>query len=439
MNIYWDVGEAMSEIIKIKAREVLDSRGNPTVEVDVVTENGIFRAMTPSGASAGQHEALELRDEDKSRYFGKGTLKAVNNVNKKIAPKLINLDCRHQETIDNIMLKLDGTDNKDNFGANAVLPVSMAVTKAGAAAKNLPIYSYIGELFGVIPHKLPVPMCNVINGGKHAGQENSIQEHMLMPTGAKSFTEGIRMISESYHHLAKLLKEKLGAGAILIGDEGGFAPAQITNINDRLDLMLKAVENAGYEGLMHIALDPASSEFFYNGIYKVGKNSYSGGEMVDFYVNLCKKYPIISIEDGLAEDDWDSWVELTKKLGTEVQIVGDDLFVTNTKRIQKGIELGAANSVLIKLNQIGSVTETLNAIKMAHDQGWTAVVSHRSGETEDNYIADLVVGTSCGQIKTGAPARSDRNAKYNQLIRIEEELGDEAEYPGIDFRMDHLA
>ena len=429
----------MSKIIKIKAREVLDSRGNPTVEVDVITEDGIFRAMTPSGASAGQHEALELRDGDKSRYFGKGTLKAVKNVNKKIAPKLIDLDCCHQETIDNIMLKLDGTENKDNFGANAILPVSMAVTKAGAAAKDIPLYSYIGELFGVIPHKLPVPMCNVINGGKHAGQENSIQEHMLMPTGAKCFSEGIRMVSESYHHLAKLLKEKFGAGGVLIGDEGGFAPAQITNIEDRLNLMLKAVANAGYEGMMHIALDPASSEFFYNGIYKIGKKSYKGGELVDFYIELCKKYPIISIEDGLAEDDWSSWVELTKRIGTEVQIVGDDLFVTNTKRIQKGIKLGAANSVLIKLNQIGTVTETLNAIKMAHDQGWTAVVSHRSGETEDNFIADLVVGTSSGQIKTGAPARSDRNAKYNQLLRIEEELGEEAEYHGIDFRMDHLA
>jgi len=429
----------MSKIIKINAREVLDSRGNPTVEVDVVTENGVFRAMTPSGASAGQHEALELRDKDKSRYFGKGTLNAVKNVNKKIAPKLIDLDCRHQETIDNIMLKLDGTENKENLGANAILPVSIAVTKAGADAKNLPLYSYIGELFGVIPHKLPVPMCNVINGGKHAGQENSIQEHMLMPTGAKSFTEGIRMISESYYHLAKLLKDKFGAGAILIGDEGGFAPPQITNVNNRLDLMLKAVTNAGYEGMMRIALDPASSEFFYDGIYKICKKSYSGGEMVDFYVDLCKKYPIVSIEDGLAEDDWDSWMELTKKIGTEVQIVGDDLFVTNTRRIQKGIELAAANSVLIKLNQIGSVTETLNAIKMAHDQGWTAVVSHRSGETEDNFIADFVVGTSSGQIKTGAPARSDRNAKYNQLIRIEEELGEEAEYPGIDFRMDYLA
>ncbi len=425
----------MSEITKIKAREVLDSRGNPTVEVDVKTENGIFRAMTPSGASAGSHEALELRDGDKSRYLGMGTLKAIENVNKKIAPKLIGLDCCHQETTDKLMIKLDGTENKNKLGANAILPVSIAVVKAGAAAKKLPLYVYIGELFGVIPHRLPVPMCNVINGGKHAGQENSIQEHMLMPTGAKSFSEGIRMVSESYHHLAKQLKEKFGAGGVLIGDEGGFAPPQLVDINERLDLMLKAVENAGFESLMHIALDPASSEFFNKGKYKIGKKSFSGGALVDFYVDLCKTYPIISIEDGLAEDDWDSWVELTKKIGTKVQIVGDDLFVTNTKRIKKGIKLGAANSVLIKLNQIGTVTETLNAIKMAQDNGWTAVVSHRSGETEDSFIADLVVGTSASQIKTGAPARSDRNAKYNQLIRIQEELGDKAEYLGIDFRI----
>jgi enolase len=424
----------MSEIQGMKAREVLDSRGNPTVEVDVMTAQGVFRAMTPSGASAGQHEALELRDGDKARYLGKGTLKAVSNVNKKIAPKLIGMDCRHQQKIDAIMLKFDGTDNKGKLGANAILPVSMAVTKAGAAAAGVPLYMYIGELFGVIPSRLPVPMCNVINGGKHAGQENSIQEHMLMPTGAKNFAEGIRMVSESYHHLAKLLKGKFGAGGVLIGDEGGFAPAQVVDVNERLELMLRAVENAGYKGKMKIALDPASSEFFYEGTYKIGDRSFSGGEMVDFYVDLCKRYPIVSIEDGLAEDDWDSWVEMTRKLGSTVQIVGDDLFVTNTKRIKKGIDLGAANSVLIKLNQIGSVTETLDAIKMAQDEGWTAVVSHRSGETEDCFIADLVVGTSAGQIKTGAPARSDRNAKYNQLLRIEEELGGKAEYPGIDFR-----
>ena len=429
----------MAEIIKIKAREVLDSRGNPTVEVDVVTEDGVYRGMTPSGASAGQHEALELRDGDVKRYLGKGTLKAVKNVNEKIGPKLIGMDCQHQETIDKIMLKLDGTENKDQFGANAILPLSMAVTKAGASSKKLPLYEYIGELYGVIPHRLPVPMCNVINGGKHAGQENSIQEHMLMPTGARNFTEGIRMVSESYHHLKTMLRERFGAGASLIGDEGGFAPPQMTSVQERLDIMLSAVEKAGHDGMMKIALDPASSEFFYDGIYKIGETSYSGSEMVDFYVDLCKTYPIISIEDGLAEDDWESWVELTDKLGSRIQIVGDDLFVTNTRRIKKGIDMNAANSVLIKLNQIGTVTETLDAIKMAHDHGWTAVVSHRSGETEDSFIADLVVGTSTGQIKTGAPARSDRNAKYNQLIRIEEILGGEAEYTGIDLRLDHLA
>jgi enolase len=425
----------MSEIKSIKAREVLDSRGNPTVECDIITENGLFRSMVPSGASAGKHEALELRDGDKSRYLGRGVLKSVENVNKKIAPKLIGLDCRHQETIDNIMIKLDGTDNKNNFGANAILSVSIAITKAGAASKGIALYYYIGELYGVMPHKLPVPMCNLINGGKHAGQENSIQEHMLMPTGAGNFSEGIRMVSECYHYLAEILKNKYGAQGVLIGDEGGYAPKNNIDINERFDLMLKAVKNAGYEDLMNISLDPASSEFFYNGTYKIGEKSYSSGEMIDFYVDLCNKYPIVSIEDGLAEDDWGSWVELTKKLGTKIQIVGDDLFVTNTKRIKKGIKLGAANSVLIKLNQIGTVTETLNAIKMAIDHGWTTVVSHRSGETEDAFIADLVVGTSSSQIKTGAPARSDRNAKYNQLIRIEEELGEKAEYPGIDFRL----
>jgi enolase len=422
----------MSEISAIKAREVLDSRGNPTVEVEIKTIDGIFRALTPSGASAGQHEALELRDKDSSRYLGKGTLKAVDNVNNKIAPKIIGLSCLHQETIDNIMLKLDGTENKKKFGANAILPVSMAATKAAAASKDIPLYQYIAELFGVIPHLIPVPMCNVINGGKHAGQENSIQEHMFMPTGAKTFREGIRMISETYHHLQTLLKKEYGAGATLVGDEGGFAPSKITAVEDRFEIMLKAVENAGYEDKMHITLDPASSEFFKDGTYTIDKKTYSSGEMVDFYVKLCEKYPIISIEDGLAEDDWDAWKELTAKLGTEVQIVGDDLFVTNTKRIRK---MRAANSVLIKLNQIGTVTETLNAIKMAHDEGWSAVVSHRSGETEDVFIADLAVGTSAGQIKTGAPSRSDRNAKYNQILRIEEDLADEAEYPGIDFRM----
>ncbi len=427
----------MSEILKIKAREILDSRGDPTVEVEIKTSKGVFRSMTPSGASAGKHEALELRDNDNSRYLGKGTLKVIKNINDIIAPKIIGLNCRHQESIDSLMIELDGTDNKEKLGANAILPISMAVTKAGASDKNLPLYSYISEMFGIISHKIPIPMCNIINGGKHAGQENSFQEHMIMPTGAKSFSEGIRHVSEIYHHLSKILYKKFGSSGILIGDEGGFAPSDLSNVDDRFDFILKAIDNAGYNKMIKIALDPASSEFFYNGIYKIGNKSFSGGEMVDLYVDLCNKYPIVSIEDGLAEDDWDSWIEITKKLGDKVQIVGDDLFVTNTKRIKKGIELNAANSVLIKLNQIGTVTETLNAIKMANDEGWTSIISHRSGETEDTFIADLVVGTSAGQIKTGAPSRSDRTSKYNQLLRIEEELGKEAEYPGIDFRMAH--
>ncbi len=419
----------------IKAREILDSRGDPTVEVDIKTSKGVFRSMTPSGASAGKHEAIELRDNDKSRYFGKGTLKVVKNINDIIAPKIIGLNCRHQNTIDSLMIELDGTDNKGKLGANSILPVSMAVTKAGAFDKNLPLYSYISEMFGIISHKMPVPMCNIINGGKHAGQKNSFQEHMIMPTSAKSFSEGIRHVSEIYHHLSKILYNKFGSSGTLIGDEGGFAPSGLSNIYERFDFILQAIENAGYNEMIKIAIDPASSEFFYNETYKIGNKSYSGGEMVDLYIDLCNKYPIVSIEDGLAEDDWDSWVEITKKIGSKVQIVGDDLFVTNTKRIKKGIELNAANSVLIKLNQIGTVTETLNAIKMANDVGWTSIISHRSGETEDTFIADLVVGTSAGQIKTGAPSRSDRTSKYNQLLRIEEELGKEAEYPGIDFRI----
>ena len=420
------------KIKSIKAREVLDSRGNPTVEVDLVTEDGLFRSMVPSGASAGQHEALELRDGDSKRFLGKGTLKAVSNVNKLIAPRIVGMDCVRQKEIDELMIELDGTPGKKKLGANSILPVSMSVTRAGAAAKRVPLYKYFGELHGSKADRLPVPLCNVINGGKHAGQENSIQEHMLAPTGAKSFSEGIRMVAESYHLLAKLLKEKYGAGATLVGDEGGFAPAQIVDVRDRLDLMLEAVKNAGHEGKMKMALDPASSEFFHDGIYKIGAKSFSGGELVDFYAELCEAYPIASIEDGHAEDDWDSWIEMTRKLGKKIQIVGDDLFVTNTARIKKGIDLKCANSVLIKLNQIGTVTETLNAIRMAHSNGWTAVVSHRSGETEDTFISDLVVGTNSGQIKTGSPARSDRNAKYNQLLRIEEELGTKSRYSWAD-------
>ncbi|MEW6592661.1 MAG: enolase, partial [Candidatus Hadarchaeota archaeon] len=327
------------KIKSIKAREVLDSRGNPTVEADLVTEDGLFRSMVPSGASAGQHEALELRDGDNKRFLGKGTLKAVRNVNKLIAPNIVGMDCTRQKEIDDLMIELDGTPDKKKLGANAILPVSMSVTRAGAAAKKIPLYKYIGGLYGAKANRLPVPLCNVINGGKHAGQQNSIQEHMLVPTGAKSFSEGIRMVSESYHALAKLLKKKYGAGATLVGDEGGFAPSQIVDIKERLDSMLEAVKRAGHEGKMKMALDPASSEFFYGGVYKIGEESFSGGELVDFYADLCKTYPIISIEDGHAEDDWNSWVEMTKKLGNKIQIVGDDLFVTNTERIKKGINL----------------------------------------------------------------------------------------------------
>jgi len=424
----------MSKIKSIKAREVLDSRGNPTIECDIVIKEGVFRAMVPSGASAGIHEALELRDGDKKRYSGKGVLKAVDNVNKLISEKIVGLDCTEQKEIDEDMIELDGTENKNKLGANAILAVSMAVCKAGAAASNMPLYAYIGKLFGVTPNVLPVPMCNVINGGRHAGQENSIQEHMIMPVGASGFREGIRMVSETYHALGKILKNELGAGATLIGDEGGFAPPEIKKVEERLDFIARASKEGGYEKNIVFTLDPAASEFFRDGIYTIGKKKMKGGEMVDFYSDLVKTYPIVSIEDGLAQDDWDSWVEMVKKLGKKIQIVGDDLFVTNTTRIQKGIEMNAANSILVKVNQIGSVTETLSAIKMAFDNRWTAVVSHRSGETEDSFIADLVVGTNAGQIKTGAPARSDRNSKYNQLLRIEEELGGKSKYFGRKFR-----
>jgi len=427
------MGENMSKIKAIKAREVLDSRGNPTVECDVITDKGVFRAMVPSGASAGVHEAIELRDGDK-RYQGKGVHKAVAHINHDISEMLVGIDAGDQVDIDEDMIELDATENKGSMGANAILAVSIACCKAGAAEKNQSIYQYIGDLFKVKPNTLPVPMCNVINGGKHAGQENDIQEHMIMPVGAVSFTEGIRMVSETYHHLSKILKKKFGAGATLIGDEGGFAPTQLGTVNERLDIVTEAAKAAGYEKEIVFTLDPASSEFFEKGKYTVGKRKMSGGEMIDLYSDLIGTYPIVSIEDGLAEDDWDSWKEMTKKLGKKIQIVGDDLFVTNTKRIKQGIKLDAANSVLIKLNQIGTVTETLNAIKMAFDNKWTAVVSHRSGETEDSFIADLVVGVNAGQIKTGAPARSDRNAKYNQLLRIEEELGSKAKYPGKNFR-----
>ncbi|MBI2660509.1 phosphopyruvate hydratase [Candidatus Woesearchaeota archaeon] len=416
-----------SKIRKIKAREVLDSRGNPTIEVDLTTSSCFAKAIVPSGASTGIHEALELRDNDKKRYAGKGVLKAVSNVNNIIAKKLTGKDCTRQADIDNFLIELDGTENKSRLGANAILGVSMAVCKAGAICADKPLYGYIQKLSNSKNLILPAPQMNVINSGRHAGVENDIQEHMIMPVKFKNFSDALRAGVETYHALKNILKQKYGAKAILLGDEGGFAPP-IENVEGRLELMLKAIEESGYKGKIKLALDCAASEFFdeKNQKYTLLNKEYDKGELIDFYGNLIKKYPIISIEDGFAQDDWQGWSDFTKKLGNKIQIVGDDLYVTNTRRIEKGIRIKASNSVLIKLNQIGTLSETLDAIKMAHSQNWTAVVSHRSGETEDGFIADFAVGTGCGQIKTGAPARSDRNSKYNQLLRIEEELGNKA-------------
>lgn len=425
----------MTEIKSVKAREVLDSRGNPTVEVDLVTGNGLFRAMVPSGASTGVHEALELRDGDKSRFMGKGVLKAVANVNEKIAPKVLGLDCTDQKGVDTVMLELDGTDKKENLGANAILSVSMAACKAGAASKNMPLYAYIAELSGRPGTVLPTPQLNVINGGRHAGSENDIQENMYMPVGAGSFAEGIRIGAECYHTLKKLLKDKYGVNAVQLGDEGGFVPP-IKDPRERLDMMVKAAEEAGYEDKIAFALDPASSEFYYEdkGVYMIGDKEYSPAEIVDFYAELVDAYPIVSIEDGMAEDDWEGWTLMVEKLGDKIQITGDDLLVTTVARIEQAIDKNAVNALLLKVNQIGSITESIQAAKLSFSQGWGVTVSHRSGETEDAFIADLVVGLSTGQIKTGAPARSERCAKYNQLLRIEEELGSNAKYAGKNFR-----
>ncbi|MBI2130109.1 phosphopyruvate hydratase [Candidatus Woesearchaeota archaeon] len=424
-----------NEIKSIKAREVLDSRGTPTVEVDIVTKKGTSRAMVPSGASTGSYEALELRDGDNSKYLGKGVLKAVSNVNEIIAKKLLSMDAAKQKDIDNAMLELDGTENKSKLGANATLAVSMAVCKAAAMSKKMPLYAYIAKLAKVKEYILPVPQLNVINGGKHAGQENDIQEHMIMPVGAKNFREAIRMAAEVYAHLKKILKNKFGSSGTLIGDEGGFAPPQFRSIQERLDAMAEAIKAAGYdENTIKFAVDSASSEFCKDGIYTIDSKKMSSGELVDYYADVVSAYPVVSWEDCMAEDDWEGWAEMTKKLGNKIQITGDDLLVTNPKRIKEAIEKKAANSVLIKLNQIGTVAETLEAINMAHRKKWTAVCSHRSGETEDSFLADFVVGIRGGQIKCGAPARSERLAKYNQLIRIEEELDGKARYAGKDFR-----
>nr|WP_297308943.1 phosphopyruvate hydratase [uncultured Flavobacterium sp.] len=422
----------MSTIVKIHARQILDSRGNPTVEVDVVTENGILgRAAVPSGASTGEHEAVELRDGGKT-WMGKGVLKAVENVNTIIAENIVGFDVFEQNAIDQAMIELDGTSNKSNLGANAILGVSLAVAKAAANELGLPLYRYIG---GVSANTLPVPMMNIINGGSHSDAPIAFQEFMIMPVLAKSFTEAMQMGTEIFHHLKKVLHDRNLSTAV--GDEGGFAPNLAGGTEDALDSIKLAVENAGYvfgKDIM-IALDCAASEFYVDGKYDYTKFEGDKGvvrtseEQADYLAELASKYPIISIEDGMYEDDWNGWKYLTEKIGDKVQLVGDDLFVTNVERLSKGIEESTANSILIKVNQIGTLTETIAAVNMAHNAGYTSVMSHRSGETEDNTIADLAVALNCGQIKTGSASRSDRMAKYNQLLRIEEELGSVAYYP----------
>ncbi|HSM25323.1 MAG TPA: phosphopyruvate hydratase [Anaerolineaceae bacterium] len=419
-------------IVSIYGQEILDSRGNPTVEVEVVLADGSWgRAAVPSGASTGSHEALELRDGDKERFGGKGVLNAVENVNTEIADSLIDWDATEQRAIDMALLALDGTDNKSKLGANAILGTSLAVAKAAANSMGLPLYRYLG---GVHAHILPVPMMNILNGGAHTGwQSTDAQEFMVMPLGAPNFAEGLRWGAEIYHALKSVLKSR--GYATLVGDEGGYAPALKANV-EAVEVILEAIEKAGYKAgeQIAIALDPAASEFYesetktYN-LRKEGKK-LSSDQMVEFWKNWVDQYPIVSIEDGLAEDDWDGWKLMVDQVGNKIQIVGDDLLVTNPERIRRAIKEKAANSVLIKLNQIGSLTETLEAIETAHRAGWTAVTSHRSGETEDSTIADLAVALNTGQIKTGAPARSDRVAKYNQLLRIEAELGDTADYAG---------
>ncbi|MBD1431318.1 phosphopyruvate hydratase [Sphingobacterium sp. DN00404] len=427
----------MSLIIDVHARQILDSRGNPTVEVDVTTQNGfVGRAAVPSGASTGVHEAVELRDGDKTRYLGKGVLKAVENVNTKIAEALKGVDVFEQNTIDKIMIDLDGLENKGNLGANAILGVSLAVAKAAAQESHQPLYRYIG---GVNANTLPIPMMNIVNGGSHSDAPIAFQEFMVMPVGAPSFSEALRWGTEVFHSLKKILHDRNLSTAV--GDEGGFAPT-FDGTEDAIETILKAIETAGYKPGTDIclALDCASSEFYVDGKYDYTKFEGANGavrtseEQAAYLEELTQKYPIISIEDGMQEDDWAGWKLLTDKIGSRVQLVGDDLFVTNTKRLQQGIDNHTANSILVKVNQIGSLTETINAVSLAQNSDYTSVMSHRSGETEDSTIADLAVALNCGQIKTGSASRSDRMAKYNQLLRIEEELGDNARFIGKDFK-----
>jgi enolase len=421
----------MTNIIDIVAREILDSRGNPTIEVDVALECGVIgRAAVPSGASTGENEAVELRDGDKSRYLGRGVLKAVENVNSPIADAIIGFDALDQVGVDNAMIELDGTPTKAKFGANAILGVSLATAKAAASALEIPLYRYIG---GTNAKVLPVPMMNILNGGKHADNNVDPQEFMIVPVGAPTFAEALRMGAEVFHSLKSVLNKKGYNTAV--GDEGGFAPSLKSNV-EALEVIIEAIQKANYKPGedVYIALDPAASEFYEDGKYifkKSDNSSRNSDQMVKFWEEWVNKYPIISIEDGMAENDWDGWKTMTDVLGSRIQLVGDDLFVTNTKFLQKGIDLGTANSILIKLNQIGTLTETLDAIEMAKKAGYTAVVSHRSGETEDTTIADVVVATNAGQIKTGSSSRTDRVAKYNQLIRIEEELDTTGYYAGM--------
>lgn len=421
----------MSIIEDILAREVLDSRGNPTVEVDVYLAGGAMgRAIVPSGASTGVHEALELRDEDPERYGGKGVLTAVGHVNEEIAAQLIGWDALDQQGIDQFLIELDATPNKSRLGANAILGVSLALARAAASYLDIPLYRYLG---GVAAATLPVPMMNILNGGKHAEDSTDLQEFMVMPVGAPSFHEALRWGTETYHSLKKVLKAR--GYSTGLGDEGGFAPSLGSN-EEAIEVILEAIEGAGYEpGVdLFLALDPAASEFYEDGFYDLRKEGkrLKGEEMVDFYLTWIEKYPIISIEDGLAEDDWEGWKLFEEEAGDRVQLVGDDLFVTSVERLQRGIEEQAANSILIKLNQIGTLSEAMAAVEMAKKAGWTTVISHRSGESEDTTIADLAVALNAGQIKTGAPCRSERVAKYNQLLRIEEELEEVARYAGMD-------
>lgn len=431
----------MSGVSKIYAREIFDSRGNPTVEVEVTTPKGVFRAAVPSGASTGIYEALELRDKDPSRFLGKGVLKAVQNINEIIGPALIskNIDVTKQSEVDKIMIDLDGTENKSKLGANAILGVSLAVCKAGAAQKGVPLYRHIADLAGNADVILPCPALNVINGGTHAGNKLAMQEFMILPTGATSFREAMRMGAEVYQNLKAVVKKQYGQDAVNVGDEGGFAP-NIQDNREGLELLKVAIEKAGYTGRIQIGMDSAASEFYKDGKYDLDfKNPNSdpskwvtGTQLVELYRDFIANYPIVSIEDGFDQDDWDNWTLLTKN--TDIQIVGDDLLVTNPKRIKTAIEKKACNALLLKVNQIGSVTESIEACKLAQGNDWGVMVSHRSGETEDTFIADLVVGLCTGQIKTGAPCRSERLAKYNQLLRIEEELGDKAKFAGAKFR-----